>query len=381
MNNSGRAPVNTGSGGSSKQSSIRRGGYDDDDESPTRNVGRSTRGGGGGGGLGYGEYDKYYKNAPGGNSHAPVMPKYVLCYVCGRKYGTQSIEIHEPQCLEKWHIENARLPANMRRPAPRKPDVHIATVFLFQSPAGPPIKNNERIIKPRENAYAPDDYSDIPISTSKRGGGGGGGAAFSGGNAAAGLYPCSICGRNFASDRIQAHQQACQKASKARKVFDSTKQRLQGTEAASYVKSTKGRKAVEPPKVILLIVSVLLNINLKQKHEDFVRAIRYAKQATNYEKSGGRLADLPPPPPSLNPDYVACPHCGRNFAPNVAERHVPKCQSIVNKPKPPPGIRSGGQPQRNPVSFGGGSGNMSNTRSTGGGFGAPPNRSTRTNRY
>ncbi|CAF1607824.1 unnamed protein product, partial [Didymodactylos carnosus] len=137
INNLVRAPVNTSGVGGSKQSTIRPNGYDDD-ESPTRNAGKSSRGGGGGGlGLGYGEYDKYYKNAPGGNNHVQAMPKFVLCYVCGRKYGTQSIDIHEPQCLEKWHIENARLPPNMRRPAPRKPDVHIGcfkqkNVFQFK---------------------------------------------------------------------------------------------------------------------------------------------------------------------------------------------------------------------------------------------------------
>ena len=58
------------------------------------------------------------------------MPAFVLCYVCGRKYGTQSIEIHEPQCLEKWHVENAKLPSNLRRPAPRKPDLHIGSELL-----------------------------------------------------------------------------------------------------------------------------------------------------------------------------------------------------------------------------------------------------------
>ena len=57
------------------------------------------------------------------------MPKFVLCYICGRKYGTQSIDIHEPQCLEKWHIENAKLPPNLRRPPPRKPNVHIGSKF------------------------------------------------------------------------------------------------------------------------------------------------------------------------------------------------------------------------------------------------------------
>lgn len=49
---------------------------------------------------------------------------------------------------------------------------------------------------------------------------------------------------------------------------------------------------------------------------------------------GGRLSDLPPPPPSYNPDYVQCPHCGRRFNESAAERHIPKCASYnFNKPK------------------------------------------------
>ena len=59
------------------------------------------------------------------------MPKFVLCYVCGRKYGTASIDLHEPDCLEKWHIENVKLPPYLRRPAPPKPDLHIDSEFRF----------------------------------------------------------------------------------------------------------------------------------------------------------------------------------------------------------------------------------------------------------
>ena len=81
-------------------------------------------------------------------------------------------------------------------------------------------------------------------------GGGGGGGAFAGGNSSggAGLYPCSICNRRFASDRIEHHEEACKKAHKQRRTFDSTKQRLQGTEAAAfYRKGGKGGKGRNEP--------------------------------------------------------------------------------------------------------------------------------------
>lgn len=61
---------------------------------------------------------------------------------------------------------------------------------------------------------------------------------------------------------------------------------------------------------------------------------------------GGKLTDLPPPPPSYNPDYVQCPHCGRRFNETAAERHIPKCATYAfNKPKQPPrpGAGAGGR--------------------------------------
>ena len=30
--------------------------------------------------------------------------------------------IHEPQCLKKWEIENQKLPRELRRPKPKKPE-------------------------------------------------------------------------------------------------------------------------------------------------------------------------------------------------------------------------------------------------------------------
>ena len=74
--------------------------------------------------------------------------------------------------------------------------------------------------------------------------------------------------------------------------------------------------------------------NWRQKHEDFMNSLRYAKQVTAVQNAGGNIADLPPPPPSQNPDYVECPTCGRRFNETAAERHIPKCKNIKSKPKP-----------------------------------------------
>lgn len=49
-------------------------------------------------------------------------PRTVVCYICGREFGSKSISIHEPQCLEKWKNENNKLPKERRRPIPKKPE-------------------------------------------------------------------------------------------------------------------------------------------------------------------------------------------------------------------------------------------------------------------
>jgi hypothetical protein len=102
-----------------------------------------------------------------------------------------------------------------------------------------------------------DEHEDVPISSSKRGGGGAA-LANNSSSGVTGLYPCSICHRSFANDRIQQHEEACKKANKERRVFDSTKQRLQGTEAAAYFRKGKGVKGrPEPAKPQVNIIFFL----------------------------------------------------------------------------------------------------------------------------
>jgi hypothetical protein len=36
-------------------------------------------------------------------------PKAVVCYICGKEYGTQSISIHETQCAQKFAAQQELL--------------------------------------------------------------------------------------------------------------------------------------------------------------------------------------------------------------------------------------------------------------------------------
>uniref|UniRef100_A0A0P5XF92 Zinc finger C2HC domain-containing protein 1B n=1 Tax=Daphnia magna TaxID=35525 RepID=A0A0P5XF92_9CRUS len=184
-----------------------------------------------------------------------------------------------------------------------------------------------------------------------------------------GLIACSLCGRNFASDRIEKHEGICAKTkAKKRKVFDITKMRVKGTEAESFVLAPPGRnnqqnnnssnkKPISIGQHILQQQQQAAKVTAapsakesedskkadwRKKHESFIEAIRAAKAMQKHLKAGGKLSDLPPPPPSdtstknflfvillikyLNSnnsisqyfilwqilgDYITCPYCQR----------------------------------------------------------------------
>lgn len=108
-------------------------------------------------------------------SKAPVVrrPPTVVCYICGREFGSKSISIHEPQCLQKWRNENNNLPKNMRRPEPKKPEIV-------------PIKGN------KTGEYDLDAANEAAYQSAQ-----------------SNLCPCEICGRTFLPDRLIVHQRSC----------------------------------------------------------------------------------------------------------------------------------------------------------------------------
>ncbi|KAJ9574947.1 hypothetical protein L9F63_007886, partial [Diploptera punctata] len=87
-----------------------------------------------------------------GASTPVKVPPAVYCYICGKMFGTRSIGIHEPQCLEKWRLENDKLPAQQRRPEPMKPQSRVTASSKARPaplpPPPPPQKDPELAAAP-----------------------------------------------------------------------------------------------------------------------------------------------------------------------------------------------------------------------------------------
>ncbi|XP_051266952.1 zinc finger C2HC domain-containing protein 1A isoform X1 [Dicentrarchus labrax] len=155
------------------------------------------------------------------------------------------------------------------------------------------------------------------------------------------LVQCNTCKRCFFPKVLEKHAKICHKSTtKRRKVFDSSRQRAEGTDIPTLKpikpksQSSSSTEKAEPPKK---------PSNWRKKHEDFIATIRAAKVLTQVMKDGGPLP--PPPPPTYDPDYVQCPCCQRRFNQSAADRHIKFCQeqaarmpnkSKLGDPKKPP---------------------------------------------
>ncbi|XP_037549742.1 zinc finger C2HC domain-containing protein 1A [Nematolebias whitei] len=136
------------------------------------------------------------------------------------------------------------------------------------------------------------------------------------------LSQCNTCKRWFFPKVLEKHSKICQKSTvKRRKVFDSSRQRAEGTDISTLKpikpksQSSAASEKAEPPKK---------SSNWRKKHEDFIATIRAAKVLTQVIKEGGPLP--PPPPPTYDPDYIQCPYCQRRFNESAADRHIKFCQ-------------------------------------------------------
>ncbi|XP_076364708.1 zinc finger protein 474-like isoform X2 [Tachypleus tridentatus] len=94
----------------------------------------------------------------------------ITCYICGRQFDLTSISLHESRCLQKWKIENSKLPKEIQRPEPKKPE---------------PIFKEDGTV----------DFAAMAQATWQ--------------NHLEQLVPCSRCGRTFFPNRLVVHIRSC----------------------------------------------------------------------------------------------------------------------------------------------------------------------------
>lgn len=173
------------------------------------------------------------------------------------------------------------------------------------------------------------------------------------------LQKCPNCGRNFNEVSYSKHVRICKKVfSQKRKVYDSSKHRIEGTEMASYLKSSR-RGGVPATRASSSLTSTSSRRSDSRSGSDpsggakkwkaqsieFRKAIRMAKQVSMAEKqskaTGVPLHQILDSNPRYNTyassmtneatmGYVQCPTCGRSFSEQAGARHIPK----VSHPSP-----------------------------------------------
>jgi hypothetical protein len=105
------------------------------------------------------------------------MPKAVVCYICGRQYGTSSIAIHQKTCLKQFEAQEAEKPAHLRRALP-DPSSFTASFssLAAQNDAASQMFNQQMLSK------------------------------------------CEFCGRTFLPEKLVVHQRSCRPGNTAKPI-------------------------------------------------------------------------------------------------------------------------------------------------------------------
>jgi hypothetical protein len=126
----------------------------------------------------------------GGGFNRGSMPRTLVCYICGREYGTRSLGIHLKTCIKKWHMANEQKDRKDRRPIPQCPPA-LFKLLDKKTVSGLDLKEYN------EEAY--DNYN------------------------TAVLVACENCGRTFSDTALRHHRGACTKDKPLFKRRDNTK--------------------------------------------------------------------------------------------------------------------------------------------------------------
>mmetsp|Transcript_41317 Transcript_41317/g.74703 ORF Transcript_41317/g.74703 Transcript_41317/m.74703 type:complete len:397 (-) Transcript_41317:83-1273(-) len=168
------------------------------------------------------------------------------------------------------------------------------------------------------------------------------------------LLACPHCARTFNAKAHAKHVPLCVKVfEKSRKTFKAVEQRMPKEAIQASRQAQRGQRTKGPTKAAATAGpgSDKLNTKWKQQSEAFRAAIKDARVVEQYRREGKSLSNLPQPrqTPAELDDRVPCPHCGRRFGQQQAERHIPHCAKAKVRPNPPPRApQAAGSQQRQP---------------------------------
>lgn len=207
-------------------------------------------------------------------------PQFITCQLCGKGFGSSSINIHIPQCYEKaikrWKLDPVGprpvMPALYGSAGPaRKSGNGLKTTTLTSDSIGfeeQPCGGGVAAVRSLHVQKASPIVEDAPTNMN--------------------LHPCSKCGRSFNYDRIAYHESVC-KGGEKRGVFDSSKQRRAADEEndgfgsvfgrSNGVKGTKKKQLGTANTTSRYTPAPAPKTNWRQQHEEFINAIRSAKRA------------------------------------------------------------------------------------------------------
>ena len=104
------------------------------------------------------------------------MPRTLVCYVCGRDYGSTSLGIHLKTCIRKFEVEQSRKPKRERRPLPTPPPGLLKLL-------------DKKIVTELDlKEYNNDAYENFQENV---------------------LIGCKHCGRTFSESALKHHSRAC----------------------------------------------------------------------------------------------------------------------------------------------------------------------------
>jgi len=138
------------------------------------------------------------------------------------------------------------------------------------------------------------------------------------------LIECDGCGRKFNEKALKVHKKICKKVFQTkRKVFKV----VVCDEKPEPKKGKKGKKEEKKKDEIP---------KWKRDRDNLRAAMKMARKIKRAQARGEDISKIAfEATPAELDDRVPCPHCGRKFNENAANRHIPKCAQMQhNKPKP-----------------------------------------------